>query len=145
MGAGAVAGRAAHRGGLCLYCESGRLQAIRRGQWIAEASEARVIGFHLNELYSPWSSIAAIAQSFVQAQRSHETRKTWVNTVLGEPYEEEAAKIDHHILANRCEDWGETAPNDVLVVTCGVDVQGDRLEVERVGWGIDEESWSLDH
>ncbi|MBF0341826.1 MAG: phage terminase large subunit family protein [Magnetococcales bacterium] len=26
-----------------------------------------------------------------------------------------------------------------------IDVQGDRLEVEVVGWGRDEESWSIDH
>lgn len=29
--------------------------------------------------------------------------------------------------------------------TCGVDMQEDRLEVERVGWGLGEDSWSLDH
>jgi phage terminase large subunit GpA-like protein len=36
-------------------------------------------------------------------------------------------------------------PDGVLAITCGVDVQDDRLEVERVGWGVEEESWSLEH
>jgi phage terminase large subunit GpA-like protein len=34
---------------------------------------------------------------------------------------------------------------EVGVQTCGVDMQEDRLELERVGWGLGEESWSLDH
>jgi phage terminase large subunit GpA-like protein len=33
----------------------------------------------------------------------------------------------------------------VLVLTAGVDVQGDRLECEVVGWGKDLESWSIDY
>ncbi len=33
----------------------------------------------------------------------------------------------------------------MLLLTAGVDVQDDRLEVEIVGWGKDEESWSLDY
>ena len=32
-----------------------------------------------------------------------------------------------------------------MLLTCGVDVQDDRLELEVVGWGKDEESWSIDY
>ena len=31
------------------------------------------------------------------------------------------------------------------MLTAGVDVQDDRLEIEIVGWGRDEESWSVDY
>ena len=34
-------------------------------------------------------------------------------------------------------------PDDVLVLTAGVDVQDDRFEVEVVGWGIGKESWGI--
>lgn len=81
--------------------------------------------------------------------------KTFVNLVLGEPWEERGEEIDLHTLQARAADegWqseerdGEMLPQPagVLVTTCGVDVQGDRLEVERVGWGINEESWSSQH
>ena len=37
------------------------------------------------------------------------------------------------------------APDGVALITAGVDVQADRLEVEIVGWGRDEESWSIAH
>ena len=36
-------------------------------------------------------------------------------------------------------------PEGVVVITAGVDTQDDRLEVEFVGWGRGEESWSLDY
>jgi len=32
------------------------------------------------------------------------------------------------------------APEGVLVITCAVDVQGDRLELEFRGWGVGEET-----
>jgi phage terminase large subunit GpA-like protein len=34
---------------------------------------------------------------------------------------------------------------EVVLLTAGVDVQDDRLEVEIVGWGRDDESWSIDY
>jgi phage terminase large subunit GpA-like protein len=40
---------------------------------------------------------------------------------------------------------GYIAPDGVLIITAGVDVQGDRLEAEIVGWGVGHESWSLQY
>lgn len=45
----------------------------------------------------------------------------------------------------RAESWGADVPDDVVVITAGVDVQQDRLECEIVGWGKGEESWSLEY
>ena len=39
----------------------------------------------------------------------------------------------------------EAIPERVLVLTCGVDVQPDRLEYQIVGWGSGEESWIMEH
>lgn len=130
-----------------IWSEADRLWGVANGKWMpTNDRHGHHVGFHLNELYSPWSKIPDIAVSYVIAQRKVETKKTWTNTVLGEPYEEEGEIIDHHALANRGEPYTtETAPLQVLTVTCGVDVQANRLEIERVGWGVDEESWSLDH
>ncbi len=49
------------------------------------------------------------------------------------------------MLLQRKESWGNEAPEQVVVVTAGIDVQGDRLEIEVKGWGVGEESWSLDY
>jgi phage terminase large subunit GpA-like protein len=133
----------------CVSCgsvwdDATRWRALRGGKWIATAPFNGTAGFHLNEICSPWVKLGDMAQSFIDAKRSPETLKTWVNTSLGETWEEDAEKVDSHTLAARIEDWS-ACPDEALVVTVGVDVQGDRLEAERVGWGEGEESWSLDH
>ena len=71
--------------------------------------------------------------------------KTWVNTFLGETWEEQGDRIDEFDLMDRCEDWGDELPEDVLLMTAGIDVQDDRLEIEVVGWGRGEESWSISY
>lgn len=30
-----------------------------------------------------------------------------------------------------------------VVLTCGIDVQDDRFELELVGWGVGKESWGM--
>ena len=61
-----------------------------------------------------------MAAGFLDTRRAPETLKTWVNTVLGETWEEDAERIEGHGLAGRLEDWGDAAPAGVLVITCGV-------------------------
>jgi phage terminase large subunit GpA-like protein len=82
---------------------------------------------------------------FLRAKKLPETLKTWVNTSLGETWEEAGESIEADSLINRKESWGMDAPENVVLVTAGVDVQGDRLEIEVKGWGVGEESWSLDY
>ncbi len=141
-------GKAAY---ICAECgtvwdDATRWRVLRRGRWIATAPFNGTAGFHLNEIYSPWVRLGDMAQAFLAAKRSPETLKTWINTSLGETWEEDAERIDGHSLMSRLEDWpAPQAPDAVLVVTAGVDIQDDRIEVERVGWATEEESWSLDH
>jgi len=53
--------------------------------------------------------------------------------------------IDAAAFLMRLEDWGDGLPAGVTVITAGVDVQGDRIEWEIVGWGVGDESWSLSY
>jgi phage terminase large subunit GpA-like protein len=127
-----------------LWGDAERIRAVLHGEWRAERPFAGVAGFALSELYSPWARLPEIAQAFLDAKhsRSQERMKAWVNTVLGESYEEDAERLDETGLAARVETW-KGIPDEVLVVTAGVDVQDDRVEIEIVGWGAHEESWSL--
>jgi phage terminase large subunit GpA-like protein len=107
-----------------------------------------VRGFHLNEMYAPWanSSFGYIAGNHVKAVREGaKSLQVWVNTSLGETWEEEGEKVDWQVLHGRREEWNSTVPQGAAVLIAGVDVQKDRLEVEIVGWGIDHESWSVDY
>lgn len=129
-----------------LWTDAERWKNIRHGYWKAEKPYRGIAGFHLNEIYSSWVRLGEMVMGFLEAKRSPETLKTWVNTSLGETWEEAGDRADGNALMARAEEWeDEAVPNGVLLVTCGVDVQGDRLELERVGWGLDEESWSLEH
>lgn len=135
----------------CEHCgaewtDAQRYAAIRKGEWRAGANFTGIAGFHLSELYSPWSRVSEIARAFIEAKKSPETLRAWVNTSLGETWEDAGETVDETGLMDRAEEWSEDAiPRDVLVLTAGVDVQDDRLEVEIVGWGRDEESWSLQY
>ena len=135
----------------CSGCGAGwtdaqRWSAIRRGTWAATAPFRGVAGFHLSELYSPWAHVADIARAFLEAKasRSQERIRAWQNTALGECYEQDGEKVDDLGIMSRVETW-DGEPDGVLVRTVGVDVQDDRIELELVGWGHEEESWSLDY
>lgn len=118
---------------------------LKNGEWRVEGIKGNVAGFHLSELYSPWTRWGKIAQEFLKAKLMPETLKTWVNTTLGEAWEEAGETVDETNLLNRKENWGDLIPKEIVIITAGVDVQSDRLEMEIVGFGIAEESWSLDY
>lgn len=128
------------------WSDAKRQAAVRKGHWTAREPFRGVAGYHLNELCSPWSKVGDMARSFVEAKasRSQERLRAWINTTLGEPWEQDGERVDDESLAARAEEW-EGVPPGVLFTTLGVDVQDDRLELELVGWGVDEESWSLDY
>ena len=76
-------------------------------------------------------------------KRLPETLRVWVNTFLGESWEDAGEQVNDYAIANRRETYGSQVPAGVVVLTAGVDVQDDRLEVEVLGHGRDEESWSI--
>ena len=124
------------------------------GQWIPmkpEHTSSSRRGYHINALYSPfgWFSWAEIAQLYDKAQQSQqkeEEMKTFTNTVLGLPYAASNEKPDWKKLFDRRETYAvNTISNDVFLITAGVDVQADRIEMEIVGWGKGKRSWSVDY
>ena len=133
----------------CKYCKERHDEfAWKAGQgvWIPRATSIKVRSFHINELSSPWKRWETIIEEFRDAKAGGtETLKVWINTALGESWEEEGDVLDYDILEKRREPYGKNCdlPEGVLVLTAGVDVQDDRLEVEVVGWGVGEESWGI--
>ncbi len=133
--------------GVCIE-EKYKLKMVAKGVWrpTAEASAKKTAGFHINELYSPWVTWAQMRDNFLEAKKFPETLKTWVNTSLGETWEEQGEGIDDQELRTRVEPYErETILPKVVLVTCGVDIQDDRAELEVVGWCPYEESYSLDY
>jgi len=129
-----------------------RRAMVRQGEWVAEFPHRTLRGFHLNGLANLFrhkkgfvSRLHQMAAEHIAAKaKGPETLRTWVNTFLAETWEEEGESVPWEPLLARRENWGEF-PEGAMVVTLGVDIQGDRVELEWVGWGPGEESWSLDY
>lgn len=131
----------------CAIEERAKPEMLRAGEWRPTApGDGRSVGFHLSTLYSPFESWAEIATEFQHVHRDPPRLQVWVNTKLGESWEDRSGEAPPPGgLEARLEDWGPDLPTAVVVLTAGVDVQPDRLEVEVVGWGRGEESWSIAH
>ena len=105
-------------------------------------------GYHCNALHSPlgWFSWEDAVLKFVKAEDNPALMQPFVNTVLALPYNNDGEAPDWEALYSRRELYEiGTVPDGVVFITCGVDVQKDRLELEVVGWGPGLESWSLDY
>jgi phage terminase large subunit GpA-like protein len=141
---------AAMRCGGCqkLVAESHKTAMLAAGEWrpTAEGDGGKTIGFHLSSLYSPlgWKSWAQCVTEFLESKSDPFKLKTWVNTVLGETWEERGTSVEPHVLRARCESYPAQVPNGVGVLVSSVDVQGDRLEVLTKGYGAGERSWVVD-
>ena len=120
----------------------------QQGHFVAANPTAETRGFHLNTLASTFCGWKEIVEKFLVAnelskQGDHDKLKTWINTELGEPWDEPGTSMDDTELINRREIYEAQVPDGVLILTAGVDVQDDRFEVEVVGWGVGKESWGI--
>jgi len=120
-----------------------RITNIKKGKWKATEKFNGRAGFSLNGLYSVWVTLEEAVREFLMAKKQPETLRVFVNTYLGETWEDEGERIDDLGLFERREDY--TIPNEVILLTAGIDIQDDRLECEIVGWGLNEETWSIDY
>jgi len=75
------------------WSEAERLVAILWGVWRATSDEGSQVGFHINEITSPWAMPAQMAVDFLKAKGSPEQLKMWVNTSLGLPWEERSEGV----------------------------------------------------
>lgn len=138
----------------CQECEKEifdheKTEMLAAGEWRTTAvGDGVTRGFHLSSFYSPvgWLSWTQIVRMQEKAQSSPEKLQTFYNTVLGIPWADQGEVPDVDRLFERAEHYaiGEV-PEGGLVLTAGVDVQRDRLEIEVVAWGRDRQSWSVDY
>ncbi|RFB95571.1 terminase [Rhizobium leguminosarum bv. trifolii] len=123
------------------------LSEANGAKWVptAEPSRPNVRSYHLSALYSPWYTWAECAQRFLDVKDDPAKLQPFVNNVLGQEWEDVGGdKLDPTSLLAKRETFDvDPLPEKVVLLTCGVDVQPDRLELEVVGWGRDEESWSV--
>lgn len=129
-----------------------RIEMVKLGRWKATAPFKGKAGFHLNGIASLFrhkngfkNRLHQMAADFLSAKKKgKEAMKTWVNTFLAETYGEEREKVDMKGLINQRETYVKL-PVGALLLTAGVDVQGDRFEVTVYAWGVREECWGVCH
>lgn len=115
-------------------------------KWIAENPEAKKNGirsFWLNAFCSPWVAWEKIVSEYLAARKDTNKLKVVYNTLFGELWEERGGLSTEDDYLARREEYPAELPDGVLVLTCGVDVQDDRLEYEVVGWGLRKENWGI--
>jgi phage terminase large subunit GpA-like protein len=106
---------------------------------------ANARGYFIWTAYSPFRSWRWLCDQWQKSKGDPELEQVFFNTVLGLEYAFSNIETDCESLHKQREDYRPDAiPDDILVITCGVDCQDDRFELEVVGWGDGEESWSLD-
>lgn len=100
------------------------------------------LSFHIWTAYSFFVSWGRIAQDFLQAKGSRSDLKTFVNTTLGETWEEDQGeRLEWDTLLGRREVWQGEIPAQAVALTGGGDTQDDRYEGRVWAWGPNEECW----
>lgn len=103
-------------------------------------------GYQASKLFSPWQKDkpSDIAMKYLKAKGDPDKELAWWNTQMGLPHRPNyGKKLPIDALLARREVYDAEVPAGVAVLTAGIDTQNDRLEIEVVGWGKDEESWSI--
>jgi phage terminase large subunit GpA-like protein len=108
-----------------------RVAAIRHGRWVADQPFRGHASYHLSELYSTFRRLQDIVQSFLDKKAAGDLQ-TFVNVSLAETWEEQGDKIDAAGLMKRVEAFPAPVPAGAAVLTAGIDMQEDRLELEVV-------------
>lgn len=139
---------------VCEHCgceidEHEKPRMLAAGTWVPAHPERKVRGYHANGLYAPlglgwrWLEIAA---KWVAAQGDETKLKIFINTILAEVWENKTKNIKAGALMERAEPYGlREIPPGCLILTAGVDVQPDRLEVQVVGHGRGSRHWTIDY
>jgi phage terminase large subunit GpA-like protein len=128
-----------------LIGEQHKADMVEKGEWVALHPGRPIRGYRIWAAYSLLGSWRRIAEEWFAAQGDVLQLQVFVNTVLGETWEERGEHIEHGALLARCEEYPLEVPAGVAVLTMGVDVQGDRLELSVFGEGLDSESWLIKH
>lgn len=141
---------------------------VARGRWLAGNPRGDHPGFDIWRAYAPqrdWASIAveyaqvmgwtglsvsASTEAVLRSDLEAATEQTFFNDVLGRPYEQASRGPDWTALRDRAA-GNEFAldrrlvPARGVILTAGVDCQGDRTEVQIVAHGPNFQRWVLEY
>lgn len=109
------------------------------GKWVPEFPAIKRRGYHVSALYAPIGlgpSWLDLATKFIEAKGDPGTLKTFVNTDLGETWEDQSSALKTNELEKRMEiefDLGQIPPG-VVALTAFIDTQDTWLDCHLLGW-----------
>ncbi|EFA4748209.1 phage terminase large subunit family protein [Escherichia coli] len=110
-----------------------------------EIPPPRSISYHIWTAYSPFTTWVQIVYDWLDALKDPNGVKTFINTTLGEPYEEAVAeKLSFELLLEKVCHYGAQVPLRVVYLTAGIDSQKNRYEIYVWGWAPGEEAFLID-
>lgn len=138
------------------WCATVELEDGRPPRWMDEEEfqrwRARDVGslnpgYHITGIISAFISWADLCTLFVAALGDVDKLRGWTNLQLGEEFVLKGdAPPAEKLEVLREQDWGKgQLPWGPCVFTLGVDVQGDGIYYEGLGWAAGLENWELDH
>lgn len=127
-------------------------EILHKGEWrpTAKAIHERYRSRHINALYAPPGMIKweNVVQKYIESVDSHDAalEQSFENLYLGLPYQERGeAPETSHVISHRRNYMAKTVPDDVVYLTLGGDVQGDRIELEVLGHSRQYKTFSIDY
>ncbi|HAP0213242.1 TPA: phage terminase large subunit family protein [Escherichia coli] len=110
-----------------------------------EIPPPRSISYHIWTAYSPFTTWVQIVYDWLDALKDPKGVKTFINTTLGEPYEEAVAeKLSFELLLEKVCHYDAQVPLRVVYLTAGIDSQKNRYEIYVWGWAPGEEAFLID-
>jgi phage terminase large subunit GpA-like protein len=153
-----------------IYTQTEYLRVEHNGIWISEDRAIHIhadgrftdpdgiiirppahIAFHIWTAYSPAVPWASIVRDFLAAHADlgrgdDKKMKAFTLTTLGECWEGEIERTDVNEIKSRAEPTPlRHMPRGCLLLLCGADVQGNRIEAQVWGFGPGGEMWTIDH
>jgi phage terminase large subunit GpA-like protein len=136
----------------CIIEEHHKPKMLAGGIWIPEFPERKYHrSYHISAIYAPIGLGPSWIDLVIQFRRVHkdpQQLKTFINSNLGESWEDQTDKLKPNDLAKRAGNYGPgTIPPGCLVMVIGIDTQDKWIEYTRLGWGWNGDNmvhWIID-
>lgn len=128
----------------CCHCHKSiydkhKPDMLAKGKWVAENSvegKAKNIAFALNSIYSPWITFGQVAAEFMRSKDDPKNLMNFVNSWLGEPWENKAANMEiDMVMQQRTNLPMNMVPDWAQILTGGVDCQQGYFYWNIRAWG----------
>lgn len=122
---------------------------MRAGNWKAikkRAGRSRSVAFHLSSIYSSWITFGKMAAEFLKSKDDPDLLMNFINSWLGEDWEDTAATMDRDLVLDRQAEHEDCeVPEAAMVITGGVDVQEVGYYYTIRAWAPRMTSWNVTH